>query len=262
MEQLTLKDKQTMWALAWQESRDERAMKSLVDSCKGLVHKQATPTAAWSGISREDLVSEGLAGIVHAANVYDPEKGQFSGCAYEWIRSYVQRHAQQNWSQMTIAKGEKERRLQQEISGLVVSYENEGWSGPRAVELAARDLGVSPEHAARAMNLRNGRKTLASESSDSEEETGVQLVSECESAEDAVDRATVNELIEGLLNKLDDRERYVLKRRYFLETKMSLENIAVELGVSRTWVTELEKQALRYLAIELRNMGLKIEDLI
>jgi len=147
---------------------------------------------------------------------------------------------------MTVARDKKEQKVQQNISGLVVEYEYEGWSSQRAIELAVRDLGVSTEHAARAMNLKNGRKSLASETSDNGTESGVHLVAETESADSAYDRGAISELVFQLLKKLDEREQYILVRRYFGEKKVSLEQLSEELGLSRTWVTQLEKEALRY----------------
>lgn len=50
-----------------------------------------------AGIEVEDLISEGIGGIIYSIDLYDPEKGaSFTSFAGMWIRARVQEHIQNN----------------------------------------------------------------------------------------------------------------------------------------------------------------------
>ncbi len=70
----------------------------------------------------------------------------------------------------------------------------------------------------------------------------------------------LHELVENLLIVLSDKEKYIIKNRFALETdaKHTLEEIGQHFGVTRERVRQIEKTALRKLERNAQNTNLKI----
>ena len=68
-----------------------RTEDQLVRDHMSFVHKIAQKYRSCSReLEYEDLIAIGMAGLLHAIRIYDPERGiQFSTVAYHWIRGYI-----------------------------------------------------------------------------------------------------------------------------------------------------------------------------
>lgn len=85
----SLLSKKQVVALAERIAQGDRdAFDQLVMHNIGLVRSVAF-IYQWSGIPLDDLVQEGIFGLMIAAQRYDPSLGAFSTKAYLWIRSFV-----------------------------------------------------------------------------------------------------------------------------------------------------------------------------
>lgn len=257
MKQLTRKDRQHMWALEWQQSGDERALNSLIESCMGLVYQETAKTRRWSGLEREDLNAEGMIGIVRAAHEYDPERGAFSACAAMWIRYYIRIYARKNWSGMKIPNSRREAVLHSGIGPLVEKHERAGASRQKAIELAASELGVDPLHAERAIQLKAPGRPIGAEHDDS-----VDPAADESTAEEVCDRGLVQEVLEECLAGLTDRERAIIAARFLSEDTRSLDSLGKQFGVSRERIRQVQNDALEHIRIELRRRGLELKDMI
>lgn len=261
MKQLTLKEKQNMWALSWRDHRKEADFRKLMKSCDGLVVSCAFKVKRWSKLELEDLKAEGYRGIMRACDEYDPERGDFSACAYTWIRYYVEYYARWNWSLVRIPDSSKERKLHAKIGGLVFNYENEGWSTTRAIELAAADLGASPREASKAIGIKNGAVGLAAETDD-ENEWGVHLETEAPSAEKEYDAVCVQEIINECMKSLSKIEREIITRYWLSPDPETFREVAEKMGVSRQMIGRKAEKAMDKLRDEMRRRGFKLEDLL
>ena len=80
------------------QSGDASARDELVLRLMPLVHHTARRYRA-SPSFRQDLVQEGVLGVLHALEKFDATRGvSFGLYARYWIRSYVGKHAAQRWS--------------------------------------------------------------------------------------------------------------------------------------------------------------------
>jgi len=62
---------------------------ALIEEHKGLVHWQAH-RYAWSGAAHDDLVQEGILGLMRAAELFDESRGvKFSTYATWWVRQKI-----------------------------------------------------------------------------------------------------------------------------------------------------------------------------
>jgi RNA polymerase primary sigma factor len=77
------------------ERGDQEARQQLIEANYGLVLAEAN-RYRHAGVPVEDLVQEGMIGLVRAVDKFDHRRGsRFSTCAMQWIRAYMLRAAQE-----------------------------------------------------------------------------------------------------------------------------------------------------------------------
>lgn len=203
------------------------------------------------GLSFEDLVQEGVIGLLAAIHRFDPDKGyRFSTYATHWIRQAIGR-AIDNHGRLI--------RLPSHVSDTLRKLE-------RARMLLARRLGRSPTLAELAAEAEVPASKIEALLQSSQEPLSLdQLLGETEetslgdllldaSAEDP-ELQTLHqrgrEVVESILRVLPDRERGVIEKRYgFADGKIySLQEVGEQLKMSREGVRQIEVRALRKLKV-------------
>lgn len=203
-----LKERQMALYRRYRETGDRRAHAELVETFRGLVYKLSAAMRQ-SGIPRDDLVSEGLLGVCEAIENYDPARGDLAGLAYHAVKRHLDVLSRDMSRPVSAARSRPERRLRWHLARTISEYEAVGVGEAVATELAAHDLGVSPEHAVCAMAMRSAAPIHGS----AEEESGLQIIDEGPAVEDQLDLTRVRVVLAEAMAGLDDGERYVLAQR-------------------------------------------------
>ena len=184
----------------------ESAREQLVRSNMRLVVKIANDYK-YGRMDFEDIVSNGVVGLLKAIDNFDPEKGGFSACASIYINKFIRMGFD---SYRGIHTKRYDRMTQEERSSLVVESLNEkvGDGETEFAESLASDE-VSPSEA-------------------------VEKASSIKAMHDAID------------NALDSREQYVVRARYGLDGNgvLTLREIADKLGMTHERVRQIEVSAL------------------
>jgi len=201
------------------------------------------------GLSFEDLVQEGIIGLMAAIARYDPEKGyRFSTYATHWIRQAIGR-AIDNHSRLI--------RLPSHVSDSLRKLE-------RCRQLLARQLGRQPtvselsaeaEVPARKIQalLQSSQDPLSLDAmlGDTEEMSlgDLLLDSNAPDPEAQTISTRTRESLESILGVLRPRERRVIEKRYgFSDGRIhSLQEVGEQLQMSREGVRQIEVRALRKL---------------
>ena len=201
------------------------------------------------GLSFEDLVQEGIIGLIAAIVRYDPDKGyRFSTYATHWIRQAIGR-AIDNHGRLI--------RLPSHVSDAVRKLE-------RCRLLLARRLGRQPsvDELAREAKvpakkiqslLQSVQEPLSLDALLGEEEEtplgDLLLDLHAPDPEKATIRARGREALEGILTVLRPRERRVIEKRFgFIDGRVhSLQEVGDQLQMSREGVRQIEVRALRKL---------------
>lgn len=253
---------QAAWATAWLEEGDENARVLLVESCMGLVRKAAM-ALRWTDLDWCDLESEGVTALYEATNIYRPEDGPFSACAFVTVRRRMFELALSSGSAVTSPKSRVERKLRYHLRKKMAVHEGVGMSPGQALEAAAEDLGVPMEAAAAHLAARSPLSLSVPPSGD-DEERGLQIAAVDRPSENAIDQdqeRTQRILIEAFAG-LDDRERDILTRRLTPARPPSLDTLAAEYGISRERVGQIQREAMRHVRLELERRGLELSDLL
>lgn len=214
------------------------------------------------GPALEDLVQEGLVGLMHATGRFRPDTGaRFSTYARWWIRSTMQDYVVRNWSLVRPGKTSAHRSLffsLRKLAGSVLSGTE--FPGEAALSrLAARfrlSIGEVRDLAARiaASDLSlsrprffSGGEAAAEAVPDWQEELSCDLPGPDQIAEERSLQSYWKGLVERALERLPGQEALVIRHRHLTESRLSFEKIGHELGLSRDRVRQIEANALKRL---------------
>ncbi len=216
-----------------------------------LVHKLAWDHPARS-IPQRDLVQEGIIGLIRAAEKFEFSRGfRFTTYAYPWINQHLQRATESKGSMITYPA-----HVVQEINQLhrarMAHLERTGHDP--GIETLVEETGFDAE---KVNDLRRLTNITVSIDHPEADDNDLRLVAsipdpESERAVEDVEKTSVARLLWQHIDKLEEREQAVITGRWGLDGRpqRTFAQLADQLHVSREWVRQLEKSALKKLGRE------------
>ena len=248
---LSVEDEQRL-ARRLREDNDIGAAQELILSHLRFVIHVARGYSGY-GLQLGDLVQEGNIGLMKAVKRFDPSVGvRLVSFAVHWIRAEMHEYIIKNWRIVKVATTKAQRKL---FFNLRKSKTRLGWMNAAEVTAVARDLNV-PEHEVLEMEARlSGRDIGFDASSDEDDEhappsPAAYLRAQEEDPSQAYERADSEDnqlqlLREGLA-ALDARSRDIIARRWLdADSKVTLQELADEYGVSAERIRQIEANALK-----------------
>jgi RNA polymerase sigma-32 factor len=250
-----------MLAKRWREHGDRTAAHRLVTSHLRLVAKIAMGYRGY-GLPISEVISEGNVGLMQAVKRFEPEKGfRLATYAMWWIKAAIQEYILRSWSLVKMGTTANQKKLffnlrkaKSRISAL-----DEGDMRPDQVKLIAKRLGVTEQDVID-MNRRLGGDASLNAPIREEGDSGEWqdwLVDDHESQESTL--AASEELdnrraaLSDALAVLNERERRIFEARRLADEPVTLEELAVEFGVSRERVRQIEVRAFEMVQKAVKN---------
>ncbi len=248
---LSVDDEQDL-ARRFREEEDLDAARELVHSHLRFVVHVARGYSGY-GLQLGDLIQEGNIGLMKAVKRFDPDMGvRLVSFAVHWIRAEMHEFILKNWRIVKVATTKAQRKL---FFNLRKSKTRLGWLNASEVSAVAKDLNVSEREVLEMESRLSGRDVGFDASSDDDDDNAPPspshyLVAHDEDPSQAYEREDSADnqlqlLREGLAG-LDQRSRDIIKRRWLdAESKITLQELADEYGVSAERIRQIEANALK-----------------
>ncbi len=227
---------------------DREAAKRLVLANLRFVIKIALDYKNW-GVPVEDLVSEGIVGLLNAMKKFDPSKGvKFISYASYWIKAFIHNYILSNFSIIKLGTTQDERK----IFANIFKIREETYA--EDVKEQGKKLGVDEEKI-KLMSSRVRSRDISLENPQDEE--GSLKLADILKADESYEPITRVELedsrdfIQSRLNDaflhLTSQERQVIQQRYLNPRPKTLKELSDELKISKERIRQVEKRAFQKL---------------
>jgi RNA polymerase sigma-32 factor len=248
--QLLTSDEEFKLSVRFMKYDDMEAAERLVTSNLRFVVKIAHEYRNY-GVKLIDLIQEGNVGLMHAVKKFNPYKGyRLISYAVWWIRAYMQNFIIKTWSLVKIGTTQAQRKLFFKLNQAKKKLQNLSTKNPEFAEIA-ETLNVK-EAEIEEMDLRLNNRDLSLDTfidEDGELSHRDMLAYEGESQEESLikkqETALVKRNIAGVLAKLSERERYIIRNRIMSETPETLQEIGDRFKITRERARQVEKEALK-----------------
>ncbi|HOO90906.1 MAG TPA: RNA polymerase factor sigma-32, partial [Syntrophales bacterium] len=231
-------DEEFKLAVQFVKHNDTQAAEKLVTSNLRFVVKIAHEYKNY-GVKLIDLIQEGNIGLMHAVKKFDPYKGyRLISYAVWWIRAYMQNFVIKSWSLVKIGTTQAQRKLFFKLNQAKKKLQNISQDNPEFKEIA--DMLNVKETEIEEMDLRltNRDVSLNAVIDDEGESTYIDnLIYTGKSQEDELIQkegmALVKKNIAGALEKLTEREGYIIRHRVMADEPETLQEIGDRFNITR-----------------------------
>ena len=249
---LTVEDEQRL-AHRLREDNDIAAAQELILSHLRFVIHVARGYSGY-GLQIGDLIQEGNIGLMKAVKRFDPTVGvRLVSFAVHWIRAEMHEFIIKNWRIVKVATTKAQRKL---FFNLRKSKTRLGWLNADEVRAVAKDLNVSEREVLEMESRLSGRDIGFDAPDDADDDNAPPApvnylvasndIDPAMAYESANDEDNQLELLREGMAKLDERSRDIIKRRWLdADSKVTLQELADEYGVSAERIRQVEANALK-----------------
>jgi RNA polymerase sigma factor (sigma-70 family) len=216
-----------------------------------------------SELSYDDLIQEGILGLLKAADRYNPDRGtRFGTLAVWWIRQSIGR-AIANTGRTIRLPVNRAWKLSQ-IRRITAQMAQQSRDEPRMEDVAER-AGVTPEAAASL--LRDGQNVVSLDApTDPDDRAALERIADTNAPdpESTMVQRSLAQVLEESLARLDEREAQILRLRFGLGggEARPLRAIAAEWQMSPEGVRQISERAMTHLRAmaNVRELSVYLED--
>ncbi len=246
---LTAEEEQQLAEQLYYDENLEAARKLVMSHLRFVVH--IAKTYSGYGLAEADLIQEGNVGLMKAVKRFNPEKGvRLVSFAVHWIKAEMHEFILRNWRIVKVATTKAQRKLFFNLRG---QKKRLAWLSNDEAHAVAKDLNVDVKHV-RQMEGRLAAVDAAFDAGADDDDIAYQapanyLEDRRYDPSTMLEKADWTESsvtgLEAAMEKLDDRSRDILQKRWLSEDKATLHELAATYGVSAERIRQLEKNAMK-----------------
>lgn len=237
-------------AISFYEDKDINAAHRLITANLRFVVKICAEYRTY-GMKMLDLIQEGNIGLMMAVRKFNPYKGiRLISYAVWWIRAYIQNFIISNWSLLKIGTTQAQKKLFFKLNQAKSAIRN--MIGHDGLHEAALLLDVKESEVTEMEQRMRGEYSLDAELEPGEGITMLDSLpderrNQEELLADSQEAANLQREIGRAMEKLNDKERYIIEQRVAADEPLTLQEIADHFAISRERVRQIEEGARRKL---------------
>ncbi len=239
----------------WRDNKTPKSLQKILSSYLRLAVSYARKYSSY-GLPIDDLIHEGVLGIMHALEKFDTSKDfRLSTYASWWIRASIQDYILKNWSVVRTGSTASQKalffnlkKIKQQIND--VSRE---FMGQEELNKVSNMLKVKSIEVQNMESRLTGGDLHLNQKVDNETENDLMslLADERqnpeETYEDFNDKNIKKDFINQAIETLNDREKTIIHLRKFREKSITLDELGQKLKISKERVRQIETKALEKL---------------
>ena len=239
----------------WRDNRNPKSLQKILNAYLRLAVSYARKYSSY-GLPIDDLIHEGVLGIMHALDKFDTSKDfRLSTYASWWIRASIQDYILKNWSVVRTGSTASQKalffnlkKIKQQIND--VSRE---FMGQEEIDKVSNILNVKSIEVQNMESRLTGGDLHLNQKVDNETENDLMslLADERQNPEETFeefnDKSVKKDYINKAINNLSDREKTIIRLRKFREKSITLDELGQMLKISKERVRQIETKALEKL---------------
>ena len=249
------KDEEFFLINDWRDNKTPKSLQKILNSYLRLAISYARKYSSY-GLPVDDLIHEGVLGIMHALEKFDTSKDfRLSTYASWWIRASIQDYILKNWSVVRTGSTASQKalffnlkKIKQQIND--VSRE---FMGQEEVNKVSKMLNVKSIDVQNMESRLTGGDMHLNQKVDNESDNDLMSLladdreNPEETYEDFNDKKIKKDFINKAIETLNEREKTIIRLRKFREKSITLDELGQKLKISKERVRQIETKALEKL---------------
>ena len=239
----------------WRSNKNEKSLQKILNSYLRLAVSYARKYSSY-GLPVDDLIHEGVLGIMHALEKFDISKDfRLSTYASWWIRASIQDYILKNWSVVRTGSTASQKalffnlkKIKQQINDVSSEF-----MGQKEIDQVTDMLKVKSIDVQNMESRLSGGDLFLNQKFDNESENDMMsmLSDDRENPEEVYenfkDNSVKRKYINDAINLLNARERKIIQLRKLKEKSITLDELGKMLKISKERVRQIETKALQKL---------------
>ena len=240
----------------WQKYSDKKSLNRIIGAYKRLVSSIARKYLSY-GLPKDDLIHEGVLGIIIALKKFDISRGfRLSTYARWWIRASIQNYILKNWSIVKSSSNASHKALFFNLNKLKkqIDFKSFDYMGSEEINKISEILKIkSFDIQNMESKLAMGDQSLNQNISDENNKIDLlSLLKDDSPTQDIIveknnDNKLKNDWLTKALDQLKDREKMIILNRKLEEKAKTFEELGKKLKLSKERVRQIEVEALKKL---------------
>ena len=239
----------------WRDNKTPKSLQKILNAYLRLAVSYARKYSSY-GLPIDDLIHEGVLGIMHALEKFDTSKDfRLSTYASWWIRASIQDYILKNWSVVRTGSTASQKalffnlkKIKQQINDLSREFMGQDEINKVSNILNVKSLEVqNMESRLTGGDLHLNQKVDSDTDNDLMSLLADERKNPEESFEDLNDKKIKKDFIHKAIETLNDREKTIIRLRKFKEKSITLDELGRTLKISKERVRQIETKALEKL---------------